>query len=180
MDDPSAGASEGLTARGAAVTGWRYWQVSARSGHLRSVTQKRVEWAPGHVLVARCSGAGHRAPDPSCECGIYGARDIDTLREHGLCLVPEVLVVGTVALWGTVIDDVSGWRGEFGAPAELWVVDDLVPGLDAAELAARLRDSYRLPAGTMPLAEAVAGASATMLTFQAMSARASQSRPGDG
>jgi hypothetical protein len=142
------------------------------------------------VLVARCTGAGHHVPDPSCECGIYGARDIDTLREHGLCLVPEVLIVGTVALWGTVIDDpgpeppsgrkTRGWRAERGAPAELWVVNNLVAGLDAAELAARLRTSYRLPVDTMPLADAVAGASAAMLTFQAMSARASQSRPGDG
>jgi hypothetical protein len=163
-----------------AVVGWRYWQVSARSGHLTSVTQKRVEWPPGHVLVARCTGAGHAAPDPSCDCGIYGARDLDTLREHGLCLAPEILIVGTVELWGKVIDDVSGWRAEFGAPRELQVVDDLVPGLDAGALAAQLATAYRVSASTVPLAEAVAGPSATMLTFQAMSARASGSASSDG
>ncbi len=161
------------------VIGWRYWQVSSRTGHLRSVTQKRVEWPPGHVLVARCSGAGHRAPESSCECGIYGARDLATLREHGLCLAPDVLIVGEVALWGNVIDDVAGWRGEFGVPSVLRVVDDLVPDLDAAQLAGRLAYAYRIPVTTMHLAEAVAGASATMLTFQAMSARASRSVPRD-
>jgi hypothetical protein len=175
--------------RSQSVSGWRYWQVSARTGQgpsgplsgaiLRSVTQKRIEWPPGHVLVARCLGAGHRAPEPSCECGIYGARDLDTLREHGLCLAPEILVVGRVALWGTVVDDVSGWRAEFAAPSELQVVDDLVPGLDAPELAALLEATYRVRAGTVPLQDAVAGASATMLTFQAMSARASRSRSTD-
>ncbi|HEX8769358.1 MAG TPA: hypothetical protein VF711_01175 [Acidimicrobiales bacterium] len=165
--------------RAESVSGWRYWQISGRSGHLRSVTQKRIEWPPGHVLVARCLGAGHQAPDPSCDCGIYGARDLDTLREHGLCLAPEVLIVGKVALWGRVIDDVSGWRAEFGAPAELHVVDDLVAGLDASEVAARLEAAYRVRAGTMPLADAVAGPSAAMLTFQAMSADASRSRSND-
>lgn len=165
--------------RNQSVSGWRYWQVSARSGQLRSVTQKRIEWPAGHVLVARCLGAGHRAPDPSCDCGIYGARDLETLREHGLCLAPEILLVGRVALWGRVIDDISGWRGEFATPSELRVVDGLVPGLDATALAARLKAIYRVRAGTMPLADAVAGASATMLTFQAMSANASQSRSTD-
>jgi hypothetical protein len=157
-----------------AVTGWRYWQLSARTGRLRSVTQTRIEWQPGHVLVARCVGAGHRAPDPSCDCGLYGARDLHTLREHGLCLAPEVLIVGTVALWGRVVDDVSGWRSEFAAPSELRVVEDLVPGVDASELAAGLAANYLVPTGTMALADSVAGASATMLTFQAMSARASR------
>ncbi len=161
------------------MSGWRYWQVSARTGQLRSVTQKRIEWPAGHVLVARCLGAGHRAPDPSCDCGIYVARDLDTLREHGLCLAPEVLIVGRAALWGRVIDDVSGWRGELAVPSELRVVDDLVPGLDAAALAARLEADYRVRAGTIPLADAVAGPSATMLTFQAMSADASKSRSTD-
>lgn len=162
------------------MVGWRYWQVATRSGHLTSVTQKQVEWPPGHVVVARCAGAGHAAPDPSCECGIYGARDLDTLREHGLCLAPAILIVGTVALWGKVVDDVSGWRAEFGAPLELQVVDDLVPGLDAGVLAVDLAARYRVPATTIPLADAVAGPSATMLTFQAMSARASRSAPSGG
>ncbi|HUQ63741.1 MAG TPA: hypothetical protein VM121_08305 [Acidimicrobiales bacterium] len=172
-----------------AVIGWRYWQVASGTGHLRSVTQKRVEWPPGHVLVARCSGAGHRAPERSCECGIYGARDLSTLREHGLCLAPEVLIVGEVALWGTVIDDpgpdrpsergICGWRGEFAVPAALQVVDDLVPGLDTGDLARSLERSYRIPVATMALTDAVAGASATILTFQAMAARASRSSARD-
>jgi hypothetical protein len=172
---PMAASATDVRDRDDPVIGWRYWQVSTRTGLLRSVTQKRVEWPPGHMLVARCNGAGHRAPEPSCECGLYGARDLATLREHGLCLAPEVLIVGEVALWGNVIDDVAGWRGEFAAPSSLHVVEDLVPDLDAADLMGRLAASYRLPVTAMALADAVAGASATMLTFQAMSARASRS-----
>lgn len=158
-----------------AVKGWRYWQLSSPSGHLRSVTQRRIEWPSHRGLRARCMGAGHRAPDPSCDCGIYGARDLATLREHGLCLAPEILVVGQVALWGRVIDDVAGWRGEFAYPAQLSVVEDLVADTDAPALAAQLGAAYGVPSGTMPLANAVAGASAAMLTFQAMASRSSRS-----
>jgi hypothetical protein len=158
------------------VLGWRYWQLSARSGNLRSVTQRRIEWPPHRGLRAHCTGAGHSAPDPACDCGLYGARDLETLREHGLCLAPEVLVVGLVALWGRVIDDVAGWRGEFAYPARLSVVPELLVDATEAELVERLRSSYGVPVGTMSLDNAVAGATASMLTFQAMSAKASRPR----
>lgn len=157
------------------VIGWRYWQV-APSGLLRSVTQRRIEWRPGQVMRARCLGAGHRAPDEGCDCGVYGARDLDTLREHGLCLAPETLVVGRIALWGRVIPDEAGWRGEYGEPASLSVVPELVPpdvGLDP--LLAAL-GAYGVPVDTMALSDAVAGVTATTLAYQAMALQASRSR----
>ncbi|MFN2606894.1 MAG: hypothetical protein ABR511_03205 [Acidimicrobiales bacterium] len=161
--------------RAEAVVGWRYWQLSG-AGRLRSVTQRRIEWRPGTVMLARCLGAGHPAPDEGCDCGIYGARDLASLREHGLCLAPEAVVVGRVALWGTVLDDVSGWRAEVAAPVDLWVVADLVPpaGLDATVAAL---GTYGVPVGTMPLAEAVAGVSAAILANQAMAATTARPRP---
>jgi len=149
--------------------GWRYWQV--RAGRLRSVTQRHVEWKPGVVLAARCSGAGHGAPDAGCECGIYGARDLESLRQHGLCLPPEALAVGRVALWGRVIDDVSGWRGEFGRPLSVAVVPELVSGTGLDTMIAALR-AYGVPVETIALADAVAGVSAAILANQAMAAGA--------
>jgi len=156
-----------------AVVGWRYWQV--RGGRLHSVTQRDTEWTPGRVLAARCTGAGHRAPDAGCDCGVYGARDLETLREHGLCLAPEALAVGRVALWGHVLADDSGWRGEFGRPVALAVVAELVAGADLAAMVDAL-GAYGVPVDTMALADAVAGVSAVILANQAMAARASRSR----
>ncbi len=157
------------------VVGWRYWQLTPSGTRLRSVTQRRIEWRPGAVMRAGCLGAGHRAPDERCDCGLYGARDLETLREHGLCLAPEALVVGRVALWGLVLPDVSGWRGEYAQPAALSVVRELVleeelPGVVAA-LAA-----YKVPVDTMALEDAVAGVTATTLAFQAMAQKASRTR----
>jgi hypothetical protein len=156
------------------VVGWRYWQLTT-AGRLRSVTQRRFEWPPGAVMRAGCLGAGHRAPDARCDCGLYGARDLDSLREHGLCLAPEALVVGQVALWGLVLPDVSGWRGEYAEPVSLSVVRELLleeerPG------ALRALEAYGVPVDTMALADAVAGVTATTLAFQTMAVKASRTR----
>ena len=156
------------------VVGWRYWQLTA-AGRLRSVTQRRFEWPPGGVMRAGCLGAGHRAPDARCDCGLYGARDLETLREHGLCLAPEALVVGRVALWGLVLPDVSGWRGEYAAPTAISVVPETVLDEELAGVLASL-EAYGVPVDTMALADAVAGVTATTLAFQAMAAKASRTR----
>ncbi len=162
------------------VVGWRYWQLTPplRSGpqparRLRSVTQRRIEWPPGSVLRAACLGAGHRAPDERCDCGLYGARDLPTLREHGLCLAPEALVVGRVALWGRIVPDVSGWRGEYASPAALSVVPELVLEEELPGVLASL-EAYGVPVDTMALTDAVAGVTATTLAFQAMAQNASR------
>ncbi len=173
MDVARGGQGLITVARDDAVVGWRYWQV--RAGRLRSVTQRHIEWKPGQVLSARCDGAGHRAPDSGCECGIYGSRDLENLREHGLCLPAGAVAVGRVALWGRVVDDASGWRAEFGWPLALAVVPELAAGSELDATIAALGD-YGVPVDTMALADAVAGVSAAILVNQAMAERASRTR----
>jgi hypothetical protein len=165
--------SDDVRDEAAAVVGWRYWQLSG-AGLLRSVTQKWIEWPPGQPMRARCLEVNHPAPDPDCNCGIYGTADFEGLKEHGLCLFPDVaLVVGQVALWGTVVGDGGGYRGELGYPVRLSVVVDTVAGGGIDGVTAGLA-RYGVPVEHTALDDAVAGASATMLRFQAMSLRASR------
>lgn len=154
------------------VFGWRYWQLSARR-LLRSVTQSEFEWPPGRVLKAVCVEVGHPAPADRCNCGLYANPDLEALRQHGLCLAPEAIVLGQVALWGKVVDDEPNYRAEFAYPARLsLVVDSLSDDGSADELVEGLA-AYRVPVHTTTLDEAVAGMSADMLRFQAMSRRTS-------
>ena len=154
------------------VFGWRYWQLSPRR-LLRSVTQREFEWPPGRVLKAVCVEIGHPAPAERCNCGLYANPDFEALRQHGLCLAPDVIVVGQVALWGKVVDDEPSLRGEFAYPARLsLVVDSLVDGTPPEDLVEGLR-AYQVPVHTTTLDEAVTGMSADMLKFQAMSRRTS-------
>jgi len=97
---------------------------------------------------------------------------MDTLRERGLCLAPEALVIGTVSLWGRVISDAGGHRAEYGYPSRLMLVRELLLDEEVSGALERLR-AYGVPTDTIPLEEAVIGVSAATLAFQAMSKRAS-------
>ena len=171
---PASGPGLSLIVRGRddPVFGWRYWQLSSRR-LLRSVTQREVEWPPGRVLRALCVEVGHPAPAERCNCGRYANPALEALRQHGLCLAPEAIVLGQVALWGKVVDDEPSYRAEFAYPARLsLVVDSLVDDTPPETLLEGL-SAYGVPVLTITLDEAVAGMSADMLKFQAMSRRTS-------
>lgn len=157
----------------APVRAWRYWQLSPRR-RLRSVAQKHVEWPADRSLQARCIGGGHPAPAASCSCGISGARDLETLRQHGLCVAPGGLVVGKVDLWGRVVTEPYGYRAEHGRVASIGLVEESIEDEDARRLAVEGLAAYGVPVTVVPLDEAVAGVTAATLAFQVMSGRASR------
>ena len=137
------------------------------------MTQHEFEWPPGRVLKAVCVEIGHPAPAERCNCGLYANPDLGALREHGLCLAPDVIVLGQVALWGKVVVDEPSLRGEYAYPARLsLVVDSLIDDTPADTLLQGLR-AYDVPVHSTTLDEAVAGMSRDMLKFQAMSRRTS-------
>lgn len=154
------------------VFGWRYWQLSPRHW-LRSVTQREFEWPPGRVLKALCVEVGHPAPAERCNCGLYANPALEALREHGLCLAPDVVVIGQVALWGKVFVDEPSYRAEFAYPARLSLAVDSLIDDTRPEVLVEALEAYRVPVGTTTLEEAVTGMSADMLRFQAMSRRTS-------
>lgn len=138
------------------------------------MAQKQVEWPVDRALHAVCLAGGHPAPAVSCSCGISGARDLDTLRQHGLCVAPGGLVVGQVDLWGRVVPEPYGYRGEYGRVASIGLVAESVEDGAARQ---RLLDGlgeYGVGVSLVALDEAVAGVTAATLAFQVMSSRASR------
>lgn len=147
--------------------GWRYWLLVA-GGRLGSVSLRRFHWEPGQPFRASCMTGGHRAPAEDCDCGVYAALDLATLREHGLCLSPGGLLVGEVALWGNVIQSDEGCRGEYAYPRALSLMEETVPeGSRPAVLNALA--AYQVPVGTTSLEDAVGELSGAVLAFQTMS-----------
>ncbi len=125
------------------------------------------------MLKAVCEEIGHPAPADRCNCGVYANPELDALRQHGLCLAPEAIVLGQVALWGKVVDDEPSLRGEHAYPARLsLVVDSLVDDTPPETILQGLT-AYGVPLHSTTLDEAVAGMSADMLKFQAMARRTS-------
>jgi hypothetical protein len=157
----------------APVRAWRYWQLSPRL-RLRSVAQRHVEWPPGQPLNAVCIGGGHPAPSPGCWCGVSGAKDLDHLRDHGLCVLPGPLVVGEVELWGRILEERYGYRGQHAYPATIGLVAETAPEGPERERMMTALAAYDVPITLVPLDDAVAGTTAAMLAFQVMSSRASR------
>lgn len=162
----------------APVNAWRYWHLDP-GGLLRSVSQRRFVWPPGRPLRASCVGGGHRPPAAGCGCGIYGAKDLATLRDHGLCLAPTPLVVGQVALWGAVIGDARGYRGEYAYPAALSLVRETALDEPVDELVGRL-GAYGVAVGVTDVASAVGDVSAAVMAYQAMSLQAARATARSG
>jgi hypothetical protein len=145
------------------IVAWRIWRVGSVKGRYRLVSMfKWSAWQPEQPLAAECLRTPwlidrllrrrpHGAPDPQCECGIYGAElalldtclsAADAHRELGM-------VVGEVSLWGTVIECEHGYRGSLAYPRRIYIPtdsaggrpDDLAEGLSA----------YRVPVELLPV-----------------------------
>lgn len=153
------------------VIGWRYWHLALDPARLGSVTQRDYTWKAGRPIHARCTASGHPAPAPGCACGVYAGVDLGQLREHGLCLPAGGLVVGQVALWGLVLTEEDGHRGEYGYPRHLSVVEETV---EAGALAGALRElaaGYGVPVDSVSRADAVGEVSAAIAAFLDISGR---------
>jgi hypothetical protein len=145
---------------------WRLWEVEDLDAapRLRSLYRDSF-WPVGAPLEARCEAQRlrlsrrprHAAPRETCTCGIYGA-PFELIRrklaiDRGLpigCL----FALGTVSLWGDVLECERGWRAAFAYPSRIFVPVGF-PG--AAERAVGLRD-YGVPVellATPNLAESI-------------------------
>ncbi|RZT86134.1 hypothetical protein EV383_3023 [Pseudonocardia sediminis] len=132
------------------VVGWRTWQVrdpgpAAHRGpvrpgpvhpgavRLRSPVKVSTDWPAGAALEARCELRGHPAPEPSCTCGLYAARDPADVGGVGF---GGATLLGCVAMWGTVVEGERGWRAGTGRPVALFcgpaLSEDVRAGLAVA------------------------------------------------
>ncbi len=91
-----------------------------------------------------------------------------------MCLAPEPLVVGEVALWGRVESDETSHRGEYAYPNTLMLVSETAPEASTPAVMDALV-AYGVPVSITHLQEAVGDVSAATLAFQAMSLRAGRS-----
>lgn len=105
------------------ITGWRGWGLST-NGRLQALGQSHV-WPAKEALVAECATRGvHIAPSFSCSCGIWAFKDLERLIAAIGSGYNAIKVLGSVSLWGRVIETENGYRAQYAYPSELWLLDD--------------------------------------------------------
>jgi hypothetical protein len=115
------------------LTGWRVWSVS--HGKLESLGVNEW-WKPRRAVPARCNRSsltlfgnphsGDDSPSHSCTCGYWSFKSENELKDVARDY-EDIAVVGTVSIWGKVIECENGYRSEYAYPKELWL---LKPGLE--------------------------------------------------
>jgi hypothetical protein len=115
------------------TTGWRMWR-EVQHGRLTSVTRDDI-WTPGEAMHATCGnllsarrhhvyrGAG---PYEDCTCGLYAkASLLDLLQAYDPEVAAgqtEAMAIGTVKLWGEVVEGTTGYRATMGYPDTIYVL----------------------------------------------------------
>ena len=110
----------------APILGWRAWQVVEEDGELLlSSVVFPLLWLPGEEARAECHPGPHTAPQRHCVCGLYaGATALHAepyLDGYNHLIGATPVVLGRVAVWGTVIECADGWRASHAYPHELFV-----------------------------------------------------------
>ena len=101
------------------VEGWRAWRLALGRRAVSLVPLGRGKpWPKLEPAAARClRHRRHDAPVVTCTCGLYASNDVELLDR-----ARSPSVVGTVALWGRVVEHSRGWRGEYSYPQRLALV----------------------------------------------------------
>jgi hypothetical protein len=104
------------------ILAWRAWTIAGtsdgRTVRLCPIAGDRRPWPPRRPKVADCArGAHHAAPGFDCTCGIHAMHEREGLRR-----TRDPSAVGTVALWGTVVEHELGFRARIGYPQRLRLV----------------------------------------------------------
>lgn len=105
------------------ITGWRGWKL--KDGLLGALGVDAT-WPAREALRATCksgSSESHLAPAWSCNCGVWAFKDMDGLIA-ALSGNYSVDVIGSVSLWGRVIETENGYRAQYAYPSELWLVNE--------------------------------------------------------
>lgn len=104
------------------IVAWRTWMLTGtRDGsdvRLLPLFGDRRPWPARAPARASCVRRGrHRIPALDCSCGLYATRGLDALRHSR-----NPAALGTVAMWGRIVEHTAGFRAELAYPQRLHLV----------------------------------------------------------
>ncbi|MGZ8687589.1 MAG: hypothetical protein ACXWZP_04105 [Gaiellaceae bacterium] len=104
------------------VLAWRTWTLAGSADgsqvRLLPLFGERRPWPVLEPARASCSRRRrHSVPGIDCSCGLYATHGLDALRRSR-----DPAVLGTVALWGRIVEHAAGFRAEYAYPQRLRLV----------------------------------------------------------
>lgn len=104
------------------IVAWRAWTAFARKDwskpRLLPIAGDTHPWPPLEPACGSCRRRRfHQVPGLDCTCGLYAVREAHLLRR-----TRDPAAVGTVALWGRVVEHELGYRAEFAYPQRLRLI----------------------------------------------------------
>lgn len=102
------------------ILAWRTWTLAgSRDGEdvrLLPIAGDGRPWPVREPARAGCRQPPrhHAVPGFDCRCGLHATHTLDLLRR-----TRDPAVLGTVALWGTIVEHDHGFRAELGYPQRL-------------------------------------------------------------
>jgi hypothetical protein len=105
------------------VIGWRTWSIgwNGDGAYLASPMQV-YDWQPMQPNRARCrSHFGRQLPNLGCGCGFYAVSHLQRLPV-AVASGFSIGAVGSVAMWGRVVEHTAGYRGQLAYPDRIRLV----------------------------------------------------------
>lgn len=132
------------------IQAWRAWTLTGRRDgsevRLRPIAGSTRAWPVLVPARATCSKRRlHAVPGARCACGLHAVSEPFLLRR-----ARNPAVVGTVALWGRVVEHEHGFRAELAYPQRLRLVCHLCfwrtgTAAPAPDVVIRLRGGRMVP-----------------------------------
>lgn len=152
------------------ILGWRMWNLS-NDGWLAPVTKKKATWKereaigkclntiyPKQGSTKRCTmhlsgmtqGMSHKERvRVACGCGIHSLKSLNSLPRYGW--IWGDVVVGQVAVYGTVVETTLGYISDRVRIEALWLIAPAAT-VRTERTAAKLATTYGVPVKIMTLA----------------------------
>ena len=116
--------------RAGEIIGWRLWWVN-KDGRLCSFVKNEIFWEPGIPMtgdINKCVHISMRSPDRFG--GVYSFNNLEAVMNEFHGILPDLkhgppapghivgIILGTVKLWGEVVEHEKGYRASFAKPEE--------------------------------------------------------------
>ena len=125
--------------RAGEIIGWRVWKL--RNGLLHSVIVPYT-WHPGVFERSSSKQTGYYNYNP----GYHAFRDKEQAEREGLGLAfSSLAVIGSVAMWGEVIEHQYGWRSEYAAVRSIIKITEDIGFRSEQKILLDLGEKYGCP-----------------------------------